>query len=216
MKNFLSICLAVAFLALSGCSDKNATSLTHWVDPYIGTGGHGHTFLGVAAPFGALQLGPTNINKGWDWCSGYHYSDSVLIGFSHLHLNGTGCCDSGDLLFMPYTGEMKKVAGTQENPTSGYGSHYSHDREKARVGYYSVMLNDYDVLVELTATERVGYHRYTFPKEPGGKQLMIDLKNGYGDDRTLESFIEQTDEYTVSGYRFSTGWSKGVQQICAT
>ena len=106
MKNFLSICLAVAFLALSGCSDKNATSLTHWVDPYIGTGGHGHTFLGVAAPFGALQLGPTNINKGWDWCSGYHYSDSVLIGFSHLHLNGTGCCDSGDLLFMPYTGEM--------------------------------------------------------------------------------------------------------------
>ena len=105
MKNFLSICLAVAFLALSGCSDKNATSLTHWVDPYIGTGGHGHTFLGVAAPFGALQLGPTNINKGWDWCSGYHYSDSVLIGFSHLHLNGTGCCDSGDLLFMPYTGK---------------------------------------------------------------------------------------------------------------
>lgn len=216
MKNFLSICLAVAFLALSGCSDKNVTSLTHWVDPYIGTGGHGHTFLGVAAPFGALQLGPTNINKGWDWCSGYHYSDSVLIGFSHLHLNGTGCCDSGDLLFMPYTGEMKKIAGTQENPTSGYGSHYSHDREKARVGYYSVMLDDSDVLVELTATERVGYHRYTFPKEPGGKQLMIDLKNGYGDDRTLESFIEQTDEYTVSGYRFSTGWSKGVQQIYFT
>ena len=163
LKSALYTCLAAALLSLAGCKEQKAVSLTHWVDPYIGTGGHGHTFLGVAAPFGALQLGPSNINKGWDWCSGYHYSDSVLIGFSHLHLNGTGCCDSGDLLFMPYTGEMKVSPGTQENPTSGYGSHYSHEREKAQVGYYSVMLDDYGIQAELTATERVGFHRYTYP-----------------------------------------------------
>lgn len=212
----LAIALSLLLTGTYGCSGNTEPSLTDWVDPYIGTGGHGHTFLGVAAPFGALQLGPTNINKGWDWSSGYHYSDSVLIGFSHLHLNGTGCCDSGDLLFMPYTGSLKKEPGTQENPTSGHGSHYSHERETARVGYYSVMLDDYNTLVELTATERVGFHRYTFPSETIGKQMMIDLKSGYGDDRTLESYIEQTDEYTVSGYRYSTGWSKGTQQIYFT
>ena len=87
----LAIALSLLLTGTYGCSGNTEPSLTDWVDPYIGTGGHGHTFLGVAAPFGALQLGPTNINKGWDWSSGYHYSDSVLIGFSHLHLNGTGC-----------------------------------------------------------------------------------------------------------------------------
>lgn len=216
LRNAFCTCLAAALALFAGCKEQKAVSLVHWVDPYIGTGGHGHTFLGVAAPFGALQLGPANINKGWDWCSGYHYSDSVLVGFSHLHLNGTGCCDSGDLLFMPYTGEMKVSPGTQDNPASGYGSHYSHEREQAEVGYYSVMLDDYGILAELTATERVGFHRYTYPEGAEGKQLMIDLKNANGDDRVLESFIEQADECTINGYRFSTGWAKGVQKVYFT
>jgi len=184
-----------------------------FVDPYIGTGGHGHTFLGVAAPFGAVQLGPSNINKGWDWCSGYHYSDSVLIGFSHLHLNGTGCSDTGDILFMPYTGKEKTQKGTQDNILSGYGSHYSHKREIAKVGYYSVILDDYDIQVELTASKRVGFHRYTFPKKATDKKVMIDLKEANGDDRVLESQMELINDSVIGGYRFSTGWAKGVQKV---
>lgn len=194
-------------------ADAAEVSPVDWVDPYIGTGGHGHVFLGVAAPFGAVQVGPTNINKGWDWTSGYHYSDSVLVGFSHLHLNGTGCCDSGDLLFMPYTGKKEFGKCCQEDTGRGYGSRYSHDRETALPGYYSVMLDDYDTKVELTATERVGFHRYTFPDNLDSKQLMIDLSENYGDDRTTDAFLSQTDEFTVVGYRYSTGWSKGEQRI---
>lgn len=178
------------------------------VDQYIGTGGHGHTFMGVAAPFGAVQVGPANINKGWDWCSGYHYSDSVVVGFSHLHLNGTGCSDTGDLIFMPYAGAIKTDRGTQENPTLGYGSHYSHSDEQMSPGYYSVLLKDYDVKVELTASERVAFHKYTFPKASENKYVMINLKEANGDDRPVETFIEQVDEKTVRGYRYSTGWSK--------
>lgn len=212
---FLSIAILAGMGCMTSCANADGAALNpvQWVDPYIGTGGHGHTFLGVAAPFGAVQLGPTNINKGWDWCSGYHYSDSVLIGFSHLHLNGTGCCDSGDLLFMPYTGERMCKHCRQDDTTTGYGSRYSHERETATPGYYSVMLDDYDVRVELTATERVGFHRYTFPDMLMAKQLMIDLSEGYGDDRTTGAYIEKTDDFTISGYRYSTGWSKGEQRV---
>ena len=111
-KEPLIVFISILFLLVScRVKDENIESAifspVNYVDPYIGTGGHGHTFLGVAAPFGAVQIGPNNINKGWDWCSGYHYSDSIVIGFSHLHLNGTGCSDTGDLLFMPYTGKMR-------------------------------------------------------------------------------------------------------------
>ena len=123
------------------------------VDPYIGSGEHGHVFVGASVPYGAISVGPTNIVKGWDWCSGYHYSDSVLIGFSQQHLSGTGIGDLGDVLVMPYTGKVRTNRGTQEDPTSGYGSHYSHSREKARPGYYSVQLDDYNILAELTASE---------------------------------------------------------------
>src|SRR5882672_291626 len=97
-----------------------------YVDPYIGTGGHGHVFLGASVPFGAVQVGPTNINKGWDWCSGYHYSDSVVKGFAQNHLNGTGIPDLCDILIMPYTGVVRTEPGSQQNPASGYSSHYDH------------------------------------------------------------------------------------------
>ncbi len=178
-----------------------------YVDPYIGSGGHGHVFVGASVPFGAVQVGPNNIVKGWDWCSGYHYSDSVVIGFSQTHLSGTGIGDLGDVLIMPYTGDVKTSHGSQENPTTGYGSHYSHNRETARPGYYAVHLDDHDIQVELTASERVGFHRYTFPK---GKpaHIIVDLKEGIGWDAPVETFIRQKDEYTLEGYRFSKGWSE--------
>lgn len=194
-----------------GNDTKSNDNLVSFVNPYIGTGGHGHTFLGVTTPFGAVQIGPNNMNKGWDWCSGYHYSDSVVVGFSHLHLNGTGCSDTGDIIFMPYTGDLKTNPGTQAEPTSGYGSHYLHEREIAEPGYYSLWLDDHDIQVELTASDRVAFHRYTFPDKNVEKQIMINLKDANGDDLPVEGFMEQVDEKTIRGWRFSSGWSKSQQ-----
>ena len=182
--------------------------ILQWVDTRIGTAGHGHTFMGVAAPFGAVQLGPGNFNKGWDWCSGYHASDSICIGFAHLHLNGTGCSDTGDLIFMPTTGTPQVCPGSQEDPDSGYASRYSHQRETATPAYYRLHLDDYGIEAELTATERVGFHRYGFPETPGSRQIVINLFDGNGDDRATETFLEQEDDRTIRGYRYSTGWSK--------
>lgn len=164
--------------------------------------------MGVAAPFGAVQLGPGNFNKGWDWCSGYHASDSICIGFAHLHLNGTGCSDTGDLIFMPTTGTPQVCPGSQEDPDSGYASRYSHQRETVTPAYYRLHLDDYGIEAELTATERVGFHRYGFPETPGSRQIVINLFDGNGDDRATETFLEQEDDHTIRGYRYSTGWSK--------
>jgi predicted alpha-1,2-mannosidase len=190
-----------------------AQSYTSFVDPMIGSGGHGHVFVGASVPFGAVQLGPNNIFKGWDWCSGYHASDSILIGFSHTHLSGTGGSDLGDVLIMPYTGAIKTNKGTQENPSSGYASYYSHANETARPGYYAVKLDDYNIDVQLTASERVGFHRYHFPQ---GKEahVIIDLKEGIG-DRATDTYIEQVDDNTLKGYRFSRGWANNQQLFFA-
>ncbi|MBW8686840.1 GH92 family glycosyl hydrolase [Chitinophaga rhizophila] len=180
---------------------------SEYVNPYIGSGGHGHVFLGASVPFGAVQVGPTNIVKGWDWCSGYHYSDSVVIGFPQTHLSGTGIGDLGDVLIMPYTGKIRTNRGTQENPTSGYGSRYTHAHETAKPGYYAVKLEDYNINVELTASERVGFHKYTFPQGEEG-HIIIDLKEGIGWDAPVETFIQKKDDYTLVGYRFSKGWAE--------
>lgn len=180
--------------------------LVQYVDPYIGTGGHGHTFLGAGVPFGAIQPGPNNFDKGWDWCSGYHYSDSVMRGFSHLHLSGTGCSDLGDVMMMPHTGRIQTYSGSDKDPDSGYASRFSHDRETARPYYYAVTLDDYDVKVELAATERVALHRYTFPKDELG-HVVIDLQAG-NSDRATDTYIERIDDRTFGGYRFSSGWAK--------
>lgn len=187
-------------------SVAKAQSYTSYVDPYIGSGGHGHVFVGASVPFGAIQPGPTNIFKGWDWDSGYNYGDSILIGFAHLHLNGTGIGDLGDILVMPYTGPIKTDKGTEKDHTAGYASLYSHKQEKVKPGYYAVQLLDYNIAAELTATDRVGFHRYEFP---GGKtaRVIVDLKEGT-QDKATETFIEQVDAYTFKGYRFSTGWAK--------
>ena len=199
-----AIILSVLFSAC-GTEQKGITAN---VDPYIGTGGHGHTFLGVTQPFGAVQIGLNNIDKGWDWCSGYHYSDSIAMGFTHLHLNGTGCSDSGDLLFMPYTGAEKVKRGSQDNPTEGYSSRYSHATEVVSPSYYSVMLEDYNVKVELTASKRVAFHRYTYLDKEGAKYVMVDLRTANGHDGSYEAFLEQVDEKTIRGYRYSNGWTK--------
>ena len=154
--------------------------LTDNIDPYIGSGGHGHVFVGANVPFGAVQVGPSNFYKGWDWCSGYNYQDSVIIGFPQLHLGGTGIGDLGDILIMPYMGEIKLNKGVETQRYSGYSSKFSHDNEKVRPGYYAVKLDDYGVEVELTASERVGFHKYKFPKGKNAR-IIIDLKDGIND-----------------------------------
>ena len=179
--------------------------LTRYVDPLIGSGGHGHVFVGASVPFGAVQVGPNNIYKGWDWCSGYNYADSLIIGFSQLHLSGTGIGDLADILIMPFTGAVKLDKGRQESPHEGYLSTFSHKNEIARPGYYSVKM-DNGVVVELTASERVGFHRYQFPKEEDA-HVIIDLKEGIN-DRSTDTFLEKVDDYTLKGYRFSSGWAK--------
>lgn len=212
-----SFLLLSCFMCSFGCTStevSNTTNPVDYVDPYIGTGGHGHTFLGVTTPFGAVQIGPNNINKGWDWCSGYHYSDSIVIGFSHLHLNGTGCSDTGDILFMPYIGNARTQPGTQQDPLSGYASLYSKDNEQALPGYYEVLLKTHNTKVELTASDRVAFHRYTFPKD-AEKHVMINLKDANGDDRPTNTYLEQMNDTVIRGYRYSTGWSK-KQQIYFT
>lgn len=154
--------------------------VSSYVDPFIGTGGHGHTFPGVTLPFGMVQLSPDTGVEGWDWCSGYHYSDDSIMGFSHTHLSGTGAADYGEVRIMPIVGDLKIIPGPKENPSIGYRSRFSHKTEVAQPGYYSVFLEDYKVLAELTASNRVGFHRYTFPKTDKA-YIIIDLFTRIGD-----------------------------------
>lgn len=200
----ISLCLT--FFTFS-CAVKEQTEVkdyVSYVDPYIGTGAHGHVFVGANVPLGAVQIGPQNIHKGWDWCSGYHYSDSVLIGFSHTHLSGTGCADLGDILIMPYLGKVRTARGEQDNIEGSCSSYYTHENEEVMPGYYALKL-DNGIKAELTATERVAMHRYTFP-EKEERHILINLKEGNG-DRSTETYLKKIDEYTLEGYRFSRGWS---------
>jgi predicted alpha-1,2-mannosidase len=199
-------CLLAAFVT-SVASPDGAEDFTRHVDPFIGSGGHGHVFVGANVPFGAVQVGPANFHQGWDWCSGYHYSDHVLAGFTHLHLGGTGNSDLGDILVMPYTGELATNPGSRKDPGTGYASRYAHDQEQSRPGFYSVVLLDHDVHVELTATERVGLHRYRYPADEQA-HLAIDLQFENGGGRVVESRLRRIDETTVVGYRRSKGWAK--------
>jgi len=177
------------------------------VDPFIGTGGHGHTFPGATTPYGMVQLSPDTRTIGWDASSGYHYSDQTILGFSHTHLSGTGIGDMGDILFMPFTGEVQFVPGdTEEDPDTAYRSRFSHDREHAEPGYYQVQLLDDDINVELTATPRAGMHRYTFPEgEPAS--LIIDIGHTlHGHENPITEFrvINHTE---IEGYKRTQGWA---------
>jgi predicted alpha-1,2-mannosidase len=180
-----------------------------WVDPRIATGGHGHCFPGAAMPFGAVQLSPDTFNDGWDWCSGYHISDDSIMGFSHTHLSGTGCGDLLDFLVMAGTGPAHLVPGDRKNPEAGYRSRFDHSDEHMEPGYYSVLLKDYKIRAELTTTDRVGVHRYTFPASEQA-YLILDLQHGYGpgDGPVDSAELRQTAADTLSGGRRTSAWGK--------
>ncbi|KAF0200668.1 MAG: hypothetical protein FD170_3283 [Bacteroidetes bacterium] len=199
-KNTFLFVLSMAFFMLSGC-DKAAENgePVSYVDPFIGTGGHGHTYPGATVPFGMVQLSPQTRLDGWDGCSGYHFTDSVMYGFAHTALNGTGVSDYGDILVMP-------VVGSPVFKNTEYSSPFSKENEKAEAGYYSVKLDKPDVLAELTATTRVGYHRYTFPASEAAN-LIIDLQHR---DHVLESWIEFVSDTEIRGMRRSTNWAKDM------
>jgi predicted alpha-1,2-mannosidase len=214
MKMRAGVLLSLMMLTFWSCKDAvqegtadTALNLTQYVDPLIGSGFHGHVFVGANVPFGAIQVGPTQLSEGWDWCSGYHYSDSVIIGFSHTHLSGTGIGDLGDVLLMPVTGETKLTKGKPGVAGSGYGSLFSHADEKVKPGFYSVKLKDYNVDVALTSSERVGFHKYIFSKTDDAK-VLIDLREGIGWDLPYETVIEKANDTTLIGYRHSKGWAE--------
>lgn len=197
--------------AFAASAPTSMSDNLEWVDPRIGTGGHGHCFPGAAVPFGAVQLSPDTFNNGWDWCSGYHISDSSIMGFSHTHLSGTGCGDLLDFLVMPGTGPAKIVPGTRENPDEGYRSRFSHDDEITTPGYYSVLLKDYGIKAELTASERAGIHRYTFPSSDRA-YIVVDLQHGYeggGGGNVLSAELSRPQLDTLDGGRVTRAWGDG-------
>lgn len=193
-KTILSI---IAFVLLSPA--MSARNYTQFVDPYIGTGGHGHVFLGANVPFGLVQVGPTEMTRGWDWCSGYHYSDSILIGFGQMHLSGTGIGDLGDIALLPTLDNHQRSA------------RFSHLAERVRPGYYSLMLDGSGIHVELTATQRVGFHRYSFPADTKTGRIILNLKQGIGWDKMTSAGFKQESPTVVTGFRHSSGWAKNQQ-----
>ena len=194
-------CLSITASAQCGMSRpvKRPVIDSKWVNPRIGTGGHGHVFLGANVPFGYVQLGPTEHTRGWDWCSGYHDSDSILIGFGHQHLSGTGIGDLGDIALLPVTSRDKREVI------------FSHDDETVKPGYYSVTLRDNGkpyVNVKLTATKRTGMHRYEFAADQDTILLRLDLGQGIGWDSPKQMMMEQRSPRRIAGYRFSQGWAR--------
>ena len=196
-------------------ASHDANDAASLVDITIGTGGHGHLFPGAVVPFGAVQLSPDTYNDGWDWCSGYHISDTSIMGFSHTHLSGTGCGDLLDFLVMPGTGESKLVPGPRSDPDAGYRSRFDHKDEHAEPGYYSVLLKDYSIHAEMTATERTGLHRYTFPSSnnaPKNGHIIVDLLHGYqsnGQPTVVTASLQRTAPDTLAGGRTTKAWGDG-------
>ena len=207
-----ALCAAACSPAKTGQED-----FTEYVNVRIGSGGHGHVFVGANVPFGAVQLGPTSIPQVWDWCSGYHSSDSTVIGFSHTHLSGTGIGDLFDITVMPVVGEVRYSRGEEPQDSSpeaiaaaqatGMWSYADRSKEIARPGYYSVPLTRYGITAEMTATTRVGFSRYTFPASDSSA-IVFDLENGGCWDRAYDTKVTTIDSCTIEGYRFSTGWAK--------
>lgn len=200
-------------ICLIQCSVVGDSKLTvNYIDPFIGTDGLGHTTPSATTPFGMIQLGPSMDIQPWNWkrCSGYHYEDSCIMGFAHNHISGAGLCGLGDILVMPMTGELKLVPGTLENPNSGYMSRFSHDQEKASAGYYAVHLSDYNIDAELTASPRVGFHRYTI-EDSDSVHFVFDPIHGIGEyDYSGEvEFLSSTE---LRGYKYSNG-SGGPRKV---
>lgn len=184
-----------AAVALATIFSVSAQDYTQYVNPFIGTGGHGHVFLGANVPFGNIQAGPTQKKQGWDWCSGYHYSDSTVIGFGQMHLSGTGIGDLGDVSLLPITNPSQREVK------------FSHRAEYVRPGYYSVMLAS-GIRVELTATQRVAFHRYSFPADATKGYIALNLAQGIGWDKMTSCKFKQESDKTITGFRMSEGWAK--------
>ncbi|MCG9793128.1 GH92 family glycosyl hydrolase [Flavobacterium algicola] len=217
MRNFKLLFLLVFFAI--GCSKSirfgksigkneiNEHNSINYVNSFIGTGGHGHTYPGATVPFGMLQVSPVNGISKWDWCSGYHYSDSIVVGFSHLSLSGTGIGDLADVLFMPTNKEVDLTPMPSSRDSIPYKSVYHHSNEKASPGYYQVFLENPKINVALTTSLRTALHKYTFTK--GDQQsVVVNLGFGINWDKATSTAIKIEDDYTISGHRFSKGWAK--------
>ena len=191
---------------LAGCTATPKADYVAAVNPKIGSGGHGHVFVGANAPFGMVQVGPTSITQEWDWCSGYHDSENSVIGFSHTHLSGTGCGDLFDVTLMPVIGEVTYGRGRLGDYSTGFWSEADRTQEIVEPGYYSVPLTRYNIVAEMTATERGGIHRYTFP-ESNEAAVILDLVHGGCFDRPEDLFAEAVSDTRIVGRRHSWGWS---------
>jgi len=199
---FYLLVLSVSFISCS----KNESEVSRQVNLFIGTGGHGHTYPGATLPHGMVQLSPDTRTNGWDACSGYHYDDSTMIGFSHTHLSGTGIGDLGDILFLPFSDKLKLIAPNGNDKEPVFGSAFSHKDEIALPGYYSVYLKDYDVRAELTTSLHAGFHRYTFPKnkQPG---IYVDLARTIHHRRVVQSDLQIINDREIQGMKRVSGWA---------
>ncbi len=202
--------LPLMLLCLAACSTEPKADYVadpaSYVDPFIGTGGHGHTFPGATVPFGMVQFSPDTRMNDWDGCSGYHTSDNTILGFSTTHLSGTGCSDYGDFRFMPIVGEVKLDKGDESNTTSGYRSAFQHENEDAKAGYYAVLLDDYNTKVELTTGDRVGMMRCAFPKGADA-HMFLDMVEGVNDEFVYEANLKVEGENAISGFRRTRDWA---------
>ncbi len=205
IKNLLKTIFLFISIIIISCSnpDSSIEDYTIYVDPFIGTGEHGHTYPGATLPFAMVQLSPDTRGPNWDGSSGYHYSDKTIMGFSHTHLSGTGSPEFCDVLFIPTVGNVQMVVGDEKNSSTGYRSKFSHANEEASAGYYKVLLDDYNITAELTVTERTGFHKYTFPKSENSN-IIIDLKHR---EKIIESNIQIVNDSVITGLTRSTGWA---------
>ena len=206
---FYSVIPVVVFLlGITSCSiqNKDISDYTQYVNPFIGTGDHGHTFPGAIVPHGMIQPSPDTRIYQWDACSGYHYSDSTINGFSHTHLSGTGCGDYGDVLLMPTVGEQQYEQEPLDSQCKAYASGFSHENETAVPGYYSVFLDRYGVKAELTATKRAAIHRYTFPEsEKAG--FILDFDYSLQRQKNEEMQIEVISDTEIRGRKKTVYWA---------
>ncbi|MBN1599159.1 MAG: GH92 family glycosyl hydrolase [Bacteroidales bacterium] len=205
----LRICLGLLLTGVFtiGCNtESKSEDVLKYVDPFIGTDYHGHTYPGVTIPFGMVQLSPDTRVSGWDACSGYHYSDKSILGFSHTHLSGTGIGDYGDVLIMPYTGPVSVKQGSEKNPDTGYRSRFSKITEEASPGYYSVLLSDYNIKAELSATTHAGIHRYTYPASENSG-VIIDLTHTIHEHKNIDNVLRVLNEYEIEGLKHTQGWA---------
>ncbi|GLS25175.1 GH92 family glycosyl hydrolase [Marinibactrum halimedae] len=209
-----SLLIAASICVLGGCTETTSTvkptqfDPTQYVDPFIGTDGKGKTFPGATVPHGMVQLSPDNGRSGWDWIAGYFYPDNIIAGFSHTHLSGTGAGDLYDISFMPLTRPYERQV-TEGGPEAGtIVSRFSHDNESASPGYYQVHLSDYDINVELTAGVRTGFQKYHYPDDHATGIVRLDLGYSRNWDSTINAHLVVIDDYTIAGYRKSTGWAK--------